>query len=109
MFNSTLKTLLAGLALAASLGTYADVAPYAQVRLGNPIAPNAQYRHVAIVAGVHAVTVHDGDDVVFDVQGHEVAWHFDTIAADMAFDLADLAPAWVAPGQVHVTIEPVAH
>jgi hypothetical protein len=107
MWNPIPKPLIAA-AFLAVLGTFttahADVAPYAQVRLGNPVEIGARPHHIAIGSDTRTVTVHNGEDVEFDIKGREVNWHFDAIAADMTFDLADLAPGWIARGQVQVYI-----
>jgi hypothetical protein len=61
-------------------------------------------RHITINGDTKWVNVDNGDTVEFTANGKSFTWHFDTLHAEEAFDLAKIAPAGVAAGKVTVYV-----
>lgn len=101
MFNALRITIIAA-AIAASSGAYASVNQHPP--LGMAASAAGADRQITINATTKWVNVNNGDTVTFNVNGKTFTWHFDTLHAEEAFDLSQIAPEGVDVGMVTVYV-----
>ncbi|TFW20224.1 CzcE family metal-binding protein [Duganella callida] len=104
MFNALRTTVIAAAILAAAGSAQASINPNPKAQLGMAAVAASADRHITIGAGTRWVNVNNGDTVEFTVNGKSFTWHFDTLRAEEAFDLAKIAPEGVDAGKVTVYV-----